>query len=149
MSSESRFWEDFEVGRRYPTSVRTITEEDHRQFCRLVGYDVPLFTGGSPSNGGPYGARICPSHLIMSFATAMTGRLFADTLIGLVALERGRFLAPVHPGDTIRTVVEIIDKRTTSNPERGIIVFRDHVLNQDGTTVFQIDKTTLIKRRHA
>ena len=149
MPAESRFWEDFEIGRRYATSARTITEEDHRQFCQLVGYDVPLFTDTTGGKDAPYGGRICPSHLIMSFATAMTGRLFADTVLGLLGLEHGRFLAPVRPGDTIRTEVEVIDKKTTSNPARGIVTFRDHVLNQNDETVFQIDKITLIKRRHA
>ncbi len=149
MSGESRYWEDFEIGTRYPTAARTITEEDHRRFCELVGYDVPLFTDEAYAKTTPYGGRICPSHLIMSFATAMTGRLFGKTVLGLMSLEHGRFLAPVRPGDTIRTEVEVIEKKTTSDPARGTITFRDHVMNQDGKTVFQIDKVTLIKRRPA
>ncbi len=43
--------------------------------------------------------------------------------------------------------VEVVSKRETSKPEQGLIVFRDHVLNQRDETVFQIDKTVLIKRR--
>ena len=127
----SGYWEDFEVGRRYPTTSRTITEEDHLQFCRLVGYNVPLFLDEAYAKTTPYGGRICPSHLTMSFSTAMTGRLFANTVLGLLAVERGKFLKPVRPGDTIR----------------GIVVFRDHVINQRDETVFQMDKITLLKRR--
>ena len=145
----SRYWEDFEIGARYPTTSRTITEEDHLQFCKLVGYEVPLFLDEAYAKTTPYGGRICPSHLTMSFSTAMTGRLFADTVLGLLAVERGRFLAPVRPGDTIRTDVEVIDKKATSDPARGIVTFRDHVLNQRDETVFQMDKITLIKRRPA
>ena len=143
----SRFFEDFEVGARYPTTSRTITEEDHLQFCRLVGYEVPLFLDEAYAKTTPYAGRICPSHLTMSFSTAMTGKLFADTVLGLLAVERGRFLAPVRPGDTIRTEVEIVAKKTTSNPTRGIVTFRDHVYNQRDETVFQMDKIALIRRR--
>ena len=39
----SRYFEDFAAGVRYPTRVRTISAADHDAFCRLVGYEVPLF----------------------------------------------------------------------------------------------------------
>jgi len=70
-------------------------------------------------------------------------------LIALLAVERGRFLGPVRPGDTIRTEVEVVEKKQTSKPDRGIVVFRDHVLNQRDETVFQLDKIAMLKRRPA
>jgi acyl dehydratase len=143
----SRYWEEFEVGLRYPTLSRLITLEDHLQFCKLVGYEVPLFLDADFAKRTPFGGRICPSHLIMSFSTAMTGHLFSDSVLGLIALERARFFVPVRPGDTIRTDVEVIEKRPTSDATRGIVTFRDHVFNQRDELVFQNDKITLIKRR--
>jgi acyl dehydratase len=145
----SRWFEEFEIGERYPTLSRLITLEDHLAFCKLVGYEVPLFLDEEYAKKTPYGGRICPSHLIMSFSTAMTGHLFSGSVLGLVALERARFIAPVRPGDTIRTEVEVVEKRPTSSPERGLITFRDHVYNQRDELVFQNDKITLIKRRPA
>ena len=141
------YWEDFEVGSRHSTTTRTITEEDHTEFCNVVGYDVPAFVDEKQAKTGSFGGRICPSHLIMSFATAMTGRLFSATVIALVGLERGKFMAPVRPGDTIRTEVEVLEKKPTSNTARGIIKFRDHVLNQRDELVLQVDKIVLLKRR--
>ena len=140
-------FEDFEVGARYPTRTRTITDEDHEAFCRLVGYDVPLFLDNEFARGRGLPGRICPSHLIMSFSTAMTGDLFTETVIALVALDNARFLAPVHPGDTVRTEVEVLEKRETSRADRGIVIFRDHVYSQHGQEVFSNDKTVLLKRR--
>ena len=134
-------------GDRYPTSTRTITEDDLNSFCELVGYDVPLFIDEEQAAVSPYGGRICPSHLIMSIATAMTGRLFRESLIGLLGLENGKFLAPVYPGDSLLTEVEVIEKRPTSKAERGVVIFRDHVFNNRGVEVFQIDKITLISCR--
>ena len=58
----SGYWEDFEVGERYPTTSRTITEEDHLQFCTLEEYEVPLFLDKAYAKTTPYGGRICPSH---------------------------------------------------------------------------------------
>src|SRR5918993_2657761 len=115
----TRFFEDFEVGARYPTRVRTITDADHEAFCRLVGYEVPMFLDDAYAKSKGMPGRICPSHLIMSFSTAMTGDLFQDSVIALMALEDARFLGVVRPGDTIRTEVEVIEKRETSKPDRG------------------------------
>jgi acyl dehydratase len=143
----SRYFEEFEVGSRYPTYARTITEGDLSLFCAFVGYHVPLFIDEEYAKHTPYGGRIVPSALTMSISTGMTESLFRTTVIALLALERGRFLAPVRPGDTIHTEVEVLSKKETSDPTRGIVVFRDHVLNQHSEMVFEIDKTVLIQRR--
>lgn len=143
----SRYFEEFEVGSRYSTYARTITEGDLSLFCAFVGYHVPLFIDEEYAKRTPYGGRIVPSALTMSLSTGMTESLFRTTVIALLALERGRFLAPVRPGDTIHTEVEVLSKKQTSDPTRGIVVFRDHVLNQHNETVFEIDKTVLLQRR--
>ena len=139
-------WEEFEVGKRYPTYGRTVTEGDLSLFCAFVGYHVPLFIDEEYAKTTPYGGRIAPSAFTMSVSTAMTESLFRNTVIAILAVERGCFLGPVRAGDTIRTEVEVISKRETKDPSRGVVVFRDHVLNQRGEIVFEIDKTTLIKR---
>lgn len=82
----------------------------------------------------------------MAFSAGMTERLFHN-VIALLGVDRGRFLLPVRPGDTIRTEVEVIAKKDTSDPSRGIVVFRDRVTNQGGETVFEIEKTALIQRK--
>ena len=145
----SRYFDDFEVGARYPTRTRTITDADHESFCRLVGYDVPLFLDDAHARARGLPGRICPSHLIMSFSSAMTGDLFTESLVALVALERARFLAPVSPGDTIRTEVEVLERKPGSRPDRGVVVFRDHVYNQRNEEVFCNDKIVLLRKRNA
>jgi len=143
----TRYFEDFDVGARYPTRTRLITDADHEAFCRLVGYEVPLFLDDGYARARGLPGRICPSHLIMSFSSAMTGDLFSGSMIALVGLEKARFLAIVRPGDTLRTEVEVIEKRDSTQSDRGVVVFRDHVYNQNGEEIFCNDKITLIRRR--
>jgi acyl dehydratase len=147
VSAPSRHWEDFEVGARYPTYSRTVTEADLALFSALVGYHVPLFIDEEYARTTPYGGRIVPSALTMSYSTGMTESLYRTTMIALLGVDRGRFLAPVRPGDTIRTEVEVLSKKESADPGRGVVVFRDHVYNQRGEEVFHIDKTTLVRRR--
>ena len=143
----SLYFEDFQPGTRYPTRVRTITDADHEAFCNLVGYRVPLFLDDAFARSRGLPGRICPSHLIMSFTTAMTGDLFADSIIALRGIENAQFLAVVRPGDSLRTEVEVVEKRPSKQAGRGVVVFRDHVYNQDGTEVFRNDKIALVRRR--
>ena len=146
---QSYFFEDFQIGTKYDTYSRTITEGDHSLFCALVGYHVPLFIDEEYAKRSPYGGRICPSSVVMSFSTAMTEGLFRTSVIAMLSVDGGRFFEPVRPGDTIRTEVEVIDRKETSNPARGIVVFRDRVFNQNDKEVYQIDKTVMIRRKGA
>ena len=143
------YYEEFEVGRRYSTYGRTITEGDLSLFCALIGYHVPLFIDEEFARTTVHGGRIVPSAMIMAISTGQTESLFRTTVIALLSVERGRFLAPVRPGDTVTTEVEVLSMRETREPGRGLIVFRDHLFNQHGKTVFQVDKTTLIRCRPA
>jgi len=147
MNAMSMYWEEFEPGKRYETYGRTVTEGDLSLFCAFVGYHVPLFIDEEYAKRTQYGGRIAPSAFTMSVSTAMTEGLFRNTVVSLLSVERGRFLAPVRAGDTIRTEVEVVSKKETRNPEQGIVTFRDHVLNQHGETVFQIDKVVMLKRQ--
>ena len=147
MSPASLYFEDFEPGKRYATRERTITDADHEAFCELVGYRVPLFLDDAFARSKGLPGRICPSHLIMSFSTAMTGDLFSESIIALRAIENAQFLGMVRPGDTIRTEVEVVEKRPSKQADRGVVVFRDHVYKQDGSEVFRNDKIALVRRR--
>jgi 3-hydroxybutyryl-CoA dehydratase len=146
-AAPSRFFEDFEVGARYPTRGRTISDADHEAFCRLVGYEVPMFLDDEYARSRGLPGRICPSHLIMSFTTAETGNLFRDSIVALMGIENAKFLGMVRPGDTLRTEVEVVERRDTRDAKRGIVVFRDHVYNQHGAEVFRNDKIALLRRR--
>ena len=109
--AQSLYFEDFAVGSKFDTYSRTVTEADHSLFCALVGYHVPLFIDEEFAKQTQYGGRICPSALVMSFSTAMTESLFRTNVLALLAVENGRFHAPVRPGDTIRTQVEVIQAK--------------------------------------
>jgi acyl dehydratase len=140
------YFEDFEVGRIYPTYSRTITEADLVMFCALVGYKTPLFIDEHFAKNTRFGGRIVPSSLTMAYSTAMTESFFRTTIVAHLASNNATFPAPVRPGDTIRTDVEVVSKESKS-PKSGIVVFRDHVTNHDGVLVYSVDKSVLISRR--
>jgi acyl dehydratase len=58
-----------------------------------------------------------------------------------------RIVAPVLEGDTIRVEIEVVDKRETKKPDRGIVTYRHRVLNQRDEVVLEARVQRMIKRR--
>ncbi len=143
------YFEDVEVGFRFETPGRTVTEADLVAFAALSGGFNPLHSDAVFAAGTIYGERIAQGVLVLSYATGLRQRagLFDGTLMGLLEVRSWRFLAPVRIGDTIRVVNEVTELRPTSKPDRGLMVQRVQVLNQDDTVVNDGELVALLKRR--
>ncbi len=142
-------FEDIEVGFRFETPSRTITEADLVAFAGVSGDFNPLHTDRVFAAESIYGERIAHGALVLSLTTGLRQRvgLFDGTLMGLLEIRSWRFSAPVRIGDTIRVVCEVTELRETSKPDRGIMVQRIGVLNQDETAVAGGEFVMMLRRR--
>jgi acyl dehydratase len=142
-------FEDVEVGFRFETPSRTVTEADLVAFAGVSGDFNPLHTDRVFAAESIYGERIAHGALILSLTTGLRQRvgLFDGTLMGLLEIRSWRFSAPVRIGDTIRVVCEVTELRETSKPDRGIMVQRIGVLNQDETVVAGGEFVMMLRRR--
>lgn len=142
-------FEDVEVGFRFETPSRTVTEADLVAFAGISGDFNPLHTDERFAAGSIYGERIAHGALVLSLTTGLRQRvgLFDGTLLGLLEIRSWRFSAPVRIGDTIRVACEITELRETSKPDRGLMVQRIDVLNQDDTVVANGEFVMLLRRR--
>jgi acyl dehydratase len=143
------YFEDVKVGFRFETPRRTVTEADLVAFAGVSGDFNPLHTDRVFAAGSIYGERIAHGALVVSLATGLRQRvgLFDGTLMGLLEIRHWRFAAPVRIGDTIRAMNEVTELRETSKPDRGIMVQRIEVLNQDDTVVQHGEFVLLLQRR--
>ena len=142
-------FEDVDVGFRFETAARTVTEADLVAFAGISGDFNPLHTDAAFAAGTIYGERIAHGALVLSLATGLRQRagLFDGTLLGLVEIRGWRFVAPVRIGDTIRVRNEVRELRPTSKPDRGIMVQRVEVVNQADDVVNDGELVLLVKRR--
>jgi acyl dehydratase len=145
----SLHFEDVEVGFRFETPARTVTEADLVAFAGISGDFNPLHSDAVFAAGTIYGERIAQGALVLSLATGLRQRvgLFDGTLMGLLEIRSWRFVAPVRIGDTIRVVSEVTELRPTSKPDRGVMVQRVQVVNQAGAVVNDGELVALLKRR--
>jgi acyl dehydratase len=142
-------FEDVEVGFRFETPRRTVTEADLVAFSGISGDFNPLHTDAVFAADSIYGERIAHGALVLSLATGLRQRvgLFDCTLMGLLEIRSWRFRAPVLIGDTIRVANEVTELRPTSKPDRGIMVQRVEVIKQDDTVAAEGELVLLLRRR--
>jgi acyl dehydratase len=143
------YFEDVEVGFRFETPSRTVTEADLVVFTGVSGDFNPLHTDAVYAADSIYGERIAHGALVLAVATGLRQRvgLFDGTLMGLLEIRSWRFLAPVLIGDTIHIVNEVIELRPTSKPDRGVMVHRVEVVKQDETIAAQGELVLMLRRR--
>lgn len=128
-----RTWEEQPVGFSFRTAARTITEADLATFVNVTGFNGPLFYDIRRAEVAGYRGRLVPGLLTLAFAEGLVlqTNVMHGTGLAFLGLDL-EVVAPVHVGDTIEVVVEVIESRSTSKAGRGFVRSRNYVLNQDG-----------------
>jgi acyl dehydratase len=144
------FYEDVEVGFRFTTSGRTLTEADLVNFAGVSGDFNPLYTDAEHAAGTVFGQRVAHGTLVLSLAAGLRQRtmLFDGTLLGLLEIRSWRFVKPVAIGDTITVDVSVTDLQETSNAERGVMTQLLEVHNQRDELVAAGELIALLRRRN-
>ena len=143
------YWEEWDVGAEYESPARTVTEADIVAFAGLSGDYNPLHVNEEYCKTTVFGGRIAHGPLVYAIAAGLLFQLhlYDDTLIAFLGFENLKFTKPVKPGDTIRARIKVLDKRETSNPERGVMRRQLQVLNQRGEVVQEGIQAFLLKRK--
>ncbi len=125
------FFEDFEIGRSYMSPRRTIIDADVMQFAGLTGDFNPIHTDDIYASETDFGQRIAHGPMLVGMAFGLASRMgmFDGTVLGL--LEIGwTFKGAVKPGDTVHVRLEVLEKRLSSKPDRGIVKLQLDIVNQ-------------------
>jgi len=142
-----RIFSEFEIGQRFVTPGRTITEADVAAFAGLTGDYNPVHTDEEFARATDFGGRIAhgPMGIGMAFGLASRLDLIDGTVIALLGVS-WEFRTPTRAGDTIHAVIEVIDKREVKKPDRGLIELSITLLNQR-EIVAQAGSARLLMRR--
>ena len=140
-------FDQIELGDTFVSQARTITEADIVNFAGLSGDFNPLHTDAVFAASTPFGERIAHGMLIAAVATGManwTG-VFEGTTLALME-QVIRYKGAVKIGDTVRLELKVAEKKETSKPDRGVVVFDTRVLNQHDQAVIEGQWTLLMRR---
>jgi acyl dehydratase len=119
--------------------TRTVTARDIELFTEITGDRNPLHYDEPLAARSRFGGLIVQGGVTSGLLNAVVAEDLPGP--GSVFLHVDwRFLAPVHPGDTITAEVEVLEQR----PDKPISTLRTTITNQDGTVV--LDGTAVVFR---
>ncbi|WP_319406811.1 MaoC/PaaZ C-terminal domain-containing protein [uncultured Desulfosarcina sp.] len=150
MHSRGLYFEDFSAGQQYATDRRTITEADHINFTTSFGFFEPLFMDRAyVADETPYKRPIVPGALTFSMAEGLTilSGILHGTGLAFLGVDL-KVIKPVFIGETIKVDIDVVDKRQTQKPDRGIVSFLHRVSNQDDEPVMEYAIKRMIRRKH-
>jgi acyl dehydratase len=151
VATEGLTYERFRLGDRHKTLARTVSDFEILQFVTLTGFTEPLFMDMEyVRRESVFGTRVAPGVLTFALAEGLTLQTGILHGTGLALLSYDvRVLAPVLAGDTISVEIEVIDRRETRKPDRGVVTFRHRMVNQRGEAVMEATIVRMIKRATA
>ena len=151
MIGQGVLFDDYEIGATYKTLGRTVSETDIVTFVNLGGFTEPLFMDMEyVKKESVFGRRAAPGAMTFALSEGLcmqTGLIHGTGMAWLGG--EVKVTAPVLEGDTIYVEIEIVDKRETKKPDRGIVTYKHRVLNQRGETVMELKLQRMIKRKSA
>jgi 3-hydroxybutyryl-CoA dehydratase len=142
----NRDFEALEVGDRFETRGRTVTEADVAAFAALSGDTHPQHTDAEWSARSRFGERIAHGLLVLSFSAGLVP-FDPDLVVAMRGVKDCRFKQPVRFGDTIHVVGEVRDKQEL-DAGHGLVGCRWRVVNQHGKLVMLAHVEVVWRRAH-
>ena len=143
------YFDDLELGHRFETVERTVTNDDIVKFAKLSGDHNPLHVDEAwvRANTG-FGSVIAHGLLMTAITSGLSAPGLDDLkILAYLAVSRD-FVGPAYPGDTVHAVSTVMETRpSSSNPTRGIVAIETELINQDGVVLQRGLDTYLVARR--
>ncbi len=124
-----RYYEDYQVGERFVSRGRTLTEADIVNFAGVSGDWYPLHVDVEYSKRSQFGQRIAHGMLVLTIASGLVP-ISPDVFVAFYGIDNIRFTAPTFIGDTIHVEVEIVEKQDRG--PGGVLTFRQEVRKAGG-----------------
>jgi acyl dehydratase len=136
--SRDLFFEDLAVGQRYETAGVTVSEADIVAFARQ--FDPQYFhLDPAAAAKSAFGGLVASGLHTLSLAMRLFFELnlWERAIVGSPGLEHVRWLVPLRPGDTVRTIVEVSAvKQSRSKLDRGVVSTTHRMFNQHDQVIF-------------
>jgi itaconyl-CoA hydratase len=148
---QGRFYEDFEVGDVYRSSLgRTITATDNIWFTNLTMNTNQAHFNDPYCEASPFGQALVNSCFTLSLVTGLSVTDVSENAMANLAWDDIRLSNPVFVGDTLWSESEVLEKReSSSRPYVGIVGIRTRGLNQRREVVVEFRRRMMVYRHDA
>lgn len=142
MAGALRF-EDLQVGDRWESPRRTVTESDIVNFACLTGDFDPLHVDHEFARQSPFGKPLAHGLLGLSWVAGLASHYPRVETAAFVGIKSWEFLKPIFIGDTLQVVNEVVELRPNGR-RRGCVIWKRTLVNQSGAIVQQGTFETLV-----
>jgi len=144
-----QYHDEYQTGDIYHTAGITVTETHVVNWAGLTMDFYPLHMDKEYAAKTPFGERLVHGPMIFALAVGLVGMsgIGGTAVIAWLGADKMRMRNPVKIGDTVRVEVEVLEKRPTKDPKRGVQVWLYTVKNQADETVMDFHYTMMFKIR--
>jgi 2-methylfumaryl-CoA hydratase len=147
-TNSGRFFEDYSIGDVLNHAVpRTVGTGERALYHALYPARHALYS--SDEFARACGLATSPLDDLAAFHVIF-GKTVPDVSLNAVAnlgYAEGRWLKPVYPGDTLRSVSEVIGLKQNSNGKTGVVYVRTRGMNQRDETVLEYARWVMVRKR--
>jgi len=147
-SNPGHFFEDFHVGMRLTHATPlTVSTGDISLYRALTGSRHALYSAETFATANGYDRL--PVDPLLTFHIVF-GKTVPDISLNAVAnlgYADGRFPIPIHPGDTLRAVSDVIGVKQNSNGKTGVVYVRTRGFNQRNEEVLSYVRWVMVNKR--
>lgn len=145
------YFEDFTVGDRLRHARgATVGEVENNLVTKQVmntadGHWNDDVMRGSPMGDGRLVFGLVTASLVFGLASQDT----SENAVAELGCSKIRFMGPVHLGDTVYAYSEVtaVGPAPDGREDAGVVAFHHWGVKDDGTVVFEGDRTVLVARR--
>ncbi|MBU0645406.1 MAG: MaoC family dehydratase [Alphaproteobacteria bacterium] len=147
-TNSGHFFEDYKIGQVIEHAVpRTISGGERAMYHALYPARHALYSSDEFAEN--CGLDKSPLDDLIAFHVVF-GKSVPDISLNAVAnlgYAEGRWLKPVYPGDTLRSVSEVIGLKQNSNGTSGVVYVRTTGLNQFDVPVLEYVRWVMVRKR--
>ncbi len=143
------YFDDHIVGAEHAAGAYSVTAQEIIEFAGKWD-PQPWHVDETVAKASHFGGlTACSAHIFSIFCITSQrweSGVVQQALAGL-GFDEMRMHKPVYAGDTLRCVSVIDTARVSrSKPDRGIVIYHTHLVNQHNEKVFSIKASTLMAR---
>jgi acyl dehydratase len=149
LTGDGNWFEDFAPGQKLRHARgATIDEVENNLVSKQVMNTAQAHWNEHYLQGSPLGdGRVVFGLVTASVTIGLASQDTSEQALAEVGLDKLRFRAPVHHGDTVYAFTEVLSTEPSDREDAGLVRFKHWGVTHDHRVVFEGERTVLVKRR--
>ena len=141
-------YDELNIGDRWRSQGRTITQSDVVNFACVTGDFDPLHVDHETARESNFGQPIAHGLLGLSFVAGLGLHSPWAATVAFTGIQQWQFHRPLYVGDTVHVITEILDKHPHGR-RQGAVTWKRQLVNQKDEVVQEGTFQTLVAMAHA